>query len=200
MGRFSRTGSQFPRCVFAEKRPTCKFETTRNNCIIGDAVESLGASPMTTCAILILTMLAVDPVLTPAPRSPIPASVGALAAADVNGDGCSDLLSSEDSALRIYFGGRERTWSNEPDRKISIGGRASELVVGDFNRDNLPDLALADHDTYDVRVLLGDGGGGFQTAKGSPFTARVGDHPHTHGLAAADVDRGWETGPCDRQQ
>lgn len=37
-------------------------------------------------------------------------------------------------------------------------------------------------------LLLGDGKGGLAIAPTSPIVMRVGQHPHTHGLAAADVN------------
>jgi hypothetical protein len=128
------------------------------------------------------------PLLAPAPGSPIATSGGALGAADVNNDGCADLVFCKGAALQVYLGDRERAWAQEPDRAVPLPGRASEIAVADFNRDGNQDLALADHDSYDVTVLLGGGTGGFVPAQGSPFAARTGEHPHTHGLVAADVD------------
>ncbi|HET6574534.1 MAG TPA: VCBS repeat-containing protein [Fimbriiglobus sp.] len=61
------------------------------------------------------------------------------------------------------------------------------MGLGDVNGDGKLDLALADHDSYNVTVLLGDGRGGFASAPGSPFVAKQGDHPHTHGLVLGDV-------------
>jgi hypothetical protein len=66
---------------------------------------------------------------------------------------------------------------------------AGEMVVGDFNRDRKLDWAGAHHDHYDVIVMLGHGDGNFSAADGSPFTARArGKKPHTHGLAAGDMN------------
>jgi len=42
-------------------------------------------------------------------------------------------------------------------------------VVGDFNGDYIPDLAIADSGSNNVTVLLGNGTGGFKNGSGSPF-------------------------------
>src|SRR5437773_2035154 len=69
----------------------------------------------------------------------------------------------------------------------AAGTNPASVAVGDFNRDGLPDLAVADYnaDTLPggdtVSVLLGNGGGTFQpartfaTAGSNPVTVAVGD-------------------------
>jgi hypothetical protein len=137
-------------------------------------------------ALVLLTLLAADPLLVPAKTS-LAQSGSALAAADVNRDGLADLLQFSDDRLAIYLGNRERIWSAEPARTIETKP-TSEVAVADLNGDGQVDLALSHHDTYEVRVLLGDGKAGFQPAEGSPFIAHPGDSPHTHGIVVADVD------------
>ena len=65
-----------------------------------------------------------------------------------------------------------------PGSPIAAGQRPSAVVVGDFNGDGIPDLAVADSDSAlgepccsGVTVLLGDGSGGFAPAPGSPIAA-----------------------------
>jgi hypothetical protein len=64
-----------------------------------------------------------------------------------------------------------------------------EMALGDVNGDGKLDLTIATHDSYGVLLLLGDGNGGFTIAPSSPIVMRVGQHPHTHGLALADMNR-----------
>jgi hypothetical protein len=63
------------------------------------------------------------------------------------------------------------------------------MALGDVNVDGKLDLAITSHDSYGVLLLLGNGNGGFTVAPSSPIVMRVGQHPHTHGLALADMNR-----------
>jgi hypothetical protein len=128
------------------------------------------------------------PLLVPAPGSPVTASSGTLAGGNVNSDGCADLLLIANKKLNVFLGGINRVWQSTPDISLDLAAGASEIVLSDVNRDGKQDLVLADHDSYDVAVLLGSGDGKFLPAKGSPFAARDGSQPHTHGLVVADVN------------
>ncbi|HVV44603.1 MAG TPA: FG-GAP-like repeat-containing protein, partial [Bryobacteraceae bacterium] len=50
---------------------------------------------------------------------------------------------------------------------IPVSNGTGEIAAGDFNGDQIPDLALANYETSSVSVLLGDGHGGFQPVPGS---------------------------------
>jgi hypothetical protein len=63
------------------------------------------------------------------------------------------------------------------------------MEVGDFNSDGKLDVAVTSHDSYGVTLLTGDGKGGLTKAPASPVVMKVGQHPHTHGLAVADMNR-----------
>jgi FG-GAP-like repeat len=71
---------------------------------------------------------------------------------------------------------------------IKLTHSLGEIALGDINGDGNLDLALTDHDNYAVSILLGDGKGSFKPAPDSPFVMKKGEHPHTHGLALADVN------------
>lgn len=64
-----------------------------------------------------------------------------------------------------------------------------ELALGDLNGDGKLDVAIASHDSYGVVLLIGDGKGGLTLAPTSPVVMKLGQHPHTHGLAVADINR-----------
>lgn len=124
--------------------------------------------------------------LVPAPGSPIPCSAGALAAGDVNGDGCADLVVGGAKSLKVFFGSATRAWPRDPDVSLEMTASGSEILLADLNHDGKQDVVLADHNSYAVTVLLGGGNGRFEASPGSPFVAREGSQPHTHGLAVAD--------------
>jgi hypothetical protein len=74
------------------------------------------------------------------------------------------------------------------DSPIKIGPSVRKVALGDVNRDGKLDVAAAEHNTYLVTVLLGDGRGGFQPAPGSPVQTSSGTRPHTHEVVLGDVN------------
>ena len=64
-----------------------------------------------------------------------------------------------------------------------------DMALGDLNGDGKLDVAVTSHDSYGVMLLNGDGKGGLTVAPNSPFVMKQGQHPHTHGLAVADMNR-----------
>jgi hypothetical protein len=64
-----------------------------------------------------------------------------------------------------------------------------EIALGDLNGDGKLDVAVSSHDSYAVVLLTGDGKGGLTVAPTSPIVMKLGQHPHTHGLAVADMNR-----------
>src|SRR5580765_5800973 len=71
-----------------------------------------------------------------------------------------------------------------PGSPVAVGSFPADIAVADFDGDGNPDLATANLASNDVSVVLGDGGGGFSAAPGSPIA--VGQTPLW--LATADVD------------
>lgn len=64
-----------------------------------------------------------------------------------------------------------------------------EIAMGDLNGDGKLDVAVTSHDSYGVTLLTGDGKGGLAQSPASPIVMKLGQHPHTHGLAVVDVNR-----------
>jgi VCBS repeat protein len=69
--------------------------------------------------------------------------------------------------------------------RFATGSAPGSVEVADFNGDGKPDLAVANEQSQDVTVLLGDGRGGLTAAKGSPFAA--GHQPND--IAIGDFNR-----------
>ncbi len=136
-----------------------------------------------------------------APGSPV--AVGPMAGrpviADMNGDGKPDVVvacgtccgsapspESGHVAVLISDGGGRLTLSARS--RVKVGPSVRKVAVGDLNHDGRNDVVAAEHDTYNVTVLLGDGQGGLKAAPGSPIAAASGPRAHTHEIALADVN------------
>jgi hypothetical protein len=132
---------------------------------------------------------AAAPLLSPAPGAPVPVAARAMAAGDFNGDRRADLVLCVEKNLMVYFGTAERAWRKEPGVTTEMPEKMSDIAVADLDHDGKQDLVLVDHDSYAVAIMLGAGDGRFKPSPGSPFAAREGEHPHTHGLVVVDMNR-----------
>jgi hypothetical protein len=111
-----------------------------------------------------------------------------LAVADFNNDGKADLavVLSEDGPINevdVLLGDGQGSFT-EVGRRFATGKGPHFVVIGDFNADAFPDIAVANDSSNDVTVLLGDGSGNFSPAPGSPFP--VGEFPSA--IAVADFN------------
>lgn len=59
------------------------------------------------------------------------------------------------------------------DFSYAVGTRPGTVAVADFNGDGKLDIVVANEQSANATVLLGDGNGGFTAAPGSPFSAGV---------------------------
>lgn len=71
----------------------------------------------------------------------------------------------------------------------TVADAPGDMAIGDLNGDGKLDVAVTSHDSYGVTLLTGDGKGGLVVAPNSPIVMKQGQHPHTHGLAIADMNR-----------
>ena len=113
-------------------------------------------------------------------------SLGFVAVADFNGDGKLDIAATD------YNGGVVQLFNGDGAGNFTVGSvfntdLASNapygIVVGDFNKDGHPDLAIANYNGLDVAILLNDGSGNF------PVPVPVALNNYTwEGLATADIN------------
>jgi VCBS repeat protein/centrosomal CEP192-like protein/FG-GAP repeat protein len=106
-----------------------------------------------------------------------------VALGDFNGDGKLDMavVDRTTSRVSVFLGNGDGTFQ-APINTAGLGiGAATYMAVADFNKDNKIDLVLADQNSSQVVVLLGNGDGHFQAARsfslnaGGGFDVAVGD-------------------------
>src|SRR5262249_13424661 len=107
-----------------------------------------------------------------------------LLAADLNGDGRLDLVTTNDTvdhpaSLSVLLGNGDGTF--RAPARFAVGTAPRAVAEGDFNGDGRPDLAVSNFTSNDLSVLLGNGDGTFR------------DHVrygvvHPRGLLALDLD------------
>ncbi len=89
--------------------------------------------------------------------------IASLAAADVNGDQLADLLVLSNSTIYILYGKGDGTFQNGPS--LPVAAAYGSLGAGDFNKDGLTDIAVADG-AGSAYILLGKGAGNFAAPVG----------------------------------
>jgi hypothetical protein len=87
----------------------------------------------------------------------------AIVVGDFNGDGMQDLAAANlnDSDVTVLLGNGAGSFTAASGSPFAVGQNPEALVVGDFNRDGIEDLATADFSSNDVTVLIGNGSGAF---------------------------------------
>jgi uncharacterized protein (TIGR03437 family) len=146
----------------------------------GDGIQDLAIANSTSANVVVLLGNG-SASFTAAPGSPFTAGRGAgsVAVGDFNGDGIEDLATANqvDSNVTVLLGNGSGGFSPAQGSPFGAGGSPSSVMVGDFNGDGLKDLAVANFNTNNITVLLGNGAGGFNAAPASPFT--VGTNPYS---------------------
>ncbi len=137
----------------------------------------------------------------PVPGSPfyVGPMAGRPVVADCNGDGNPDIVVAcgtccgsepdpKSGHLAVLLGDGKGGFRPAEGSPIVVASSVRKVALGDVNGDGKIDAVAAQHDSYDVTILLGDGRGGFRPAPGSPVAAARGSRPHTHEIALADVN------------
>ena len=116
-----------------------------------------------------------------------------LAFGDVNNDGHFDLIvtSSQSRRVTILLGQGDGRFVSDSTGPFEVPESPHEVALGDVNGDKNLDLALANHDSYNVVLLIGTGRGTFRLAPSSPIAMKRGRQPHTHGLGGGHRRADW---------
>jgi hypothetical protein len=79
-----------------------------------------------------------------------------MAVADFNGDGKPDLAiaNRKSNNVTVLLGDGKGGFTQAPGSPFPVGTEPSSVEVADFNGDGKPDLAVADHKSNNVTVLL----------------------------------------------
>lgn len=109
---------------------------------------------------------------------------------DMNNDRKLDLVVGSAQARSItVLEGKGNGQFGAALSNTTLAEAPGDVALGDLNGDGKLDVAVTSHDSYGVVLLTGDGKGGLTIAPTSPIVMKRGQHPHTHGLAVADVNR-----------
>jgi Bacterial Ig-like domain (group 3)/FG-GAP-like repeat len=143
----------------------------------------------------------------PAPNESTGPTTYSIASADFNGDGIPDLAVANSNCptfpscgagtIAIVLGNGDGSFQGPSQYSTGTDTDPRSVVVGDFNNDKIPDLAVANYATNNLSVLLGVGDGTFLTAApfpvgSAPSAVAVGDF-NSDGdldLVAADFNSG----------
>jgi hypothetical protein len=110
-------------------------------------------------------------------------SVVSIAVGDFNHDGVPDMAVSDWRSGSVIFllGAGDGSFIRQWSLPLRMPGTAPALVVADFNKDGIPDLAVVygDDGAYTYDVLLGDGKGYFSPSPQLSFVRDPNSHCNT---------------------
>jgi hypothetical protein len=107
---------------------------------------------------------------------------------DFNGDAQIDLAVANWAAntVSVFLGNGSGVFTPAPTSPFTVGKGPVQLVAGDFNEDEILDLAVTSTGSGTISVLINDGSAGFFPAVGSPLKVPPGASSDPQTLAAGD--------------
>ncbi|TVS21217.1 MAG: VCBS repeat-containing protein, partial [Planctomycetaceae bacterium] len=122
--------------------------------------------------------------LFPGEQFPVGSSPVSVTAADLNGDGKPEILTTDFSAgqVSVLTGGGDGTFHTH--ETYQVGAHPHALAVADLNGDGIPDLVTANRSGNNVSVFFGRGDGKFETH----MRANTGYSGPKLALTLADLD------------
>ena len=126
-------------------------------------------------------------VFSPATAAPLPAGANpqAIVAGDLNRDGIPDLVvvNKDGRSVTVMNSHGQGGFAEAAGSPFAVGKSPVSALIGDFNGDGWPDIAVANSGDNTVTVLLADGMGGFQPGN------RIAAGALPQGLAAGDFNK-----------
>lgn len=134
----------------------------------------------------------------PPQRYHLPGGGQSILAADLTGSGFLDLIVATHARVAVLMNLGNGTFA-KPVFYASGNDSPTQLAIGDFNHDGLPDIAVARGSTGMVSILLNNknapgtfGAPSFFPAGGNPLSLTVGDFNHDGNLDLAVVSSGFQ--------
>ncbi len=123
--------------------------------------------------------------------SPYPAGnhPNAVALGDLNGDGKLDLATSNasDNSITVLFRGPGAGFASAPGSPYNAGRYPTAVAIGNVDFNPSPDLVVANSESDNLTILLGDGSGALTPAPGSPVSVS-GNGPVSVGIGDLNSD------------
>ncbi|CAF2869780.1 unnamed protein product [Rotaria sp. Silwood2] len=123
----------------------------------------------------------------------------AITVADFNNDGRLDTVVANyrGSNIAVLLGNGNGTLQAQNNMSTGANSKPNAVAVGDFNNDNLLDIAVANYGTNKVGVFLGNGNGNFQIqdtystgSSSRPYAVAIGDFSYDNQLDLATANYG----------
>jgi hypothetical protein len=160
----------------------------------GDGLADVGTASNSTNIVSALLGNGDGTLQAPRNTAAAPSNITAVAAGDLNGDGKGDVavtVNGSPGTVRVYLGNGDGTFG--AGTPYTVGNFPQDVVIGRFDGDSLPDIAVANQTSHNVHVLLNSAGtpGTFTPAPGSPIVDPGGND--FLGIGAGDFDNDGNT-------
>ena len=97
------------------------------------------------------------------------AGVGYVTVGDFDNDGNLDLATANELShnVSILLGNGDGTFTEATESPVTVGEGPKSIAVGDFDGNNVLNLAVTNYDANTVSILLGNGDGDIYSSKSS---------------------------------